>query len=120
MSVSTKEMINILRECQIARCLEEQEYSYGVKIIDGGFYWTDGIGTKANLFSLSEEAIHYRWEIEQDYVNFTDAIEAFMDGKKIFCFDTEGELCNQYDPKSEEEEFIAVSEILTYYWSIEI
>lgn len=119
MSLSTLEMISTLRIGQIAKCIDVQEYSYGVKIIDDGFYWIDSKGIISDIFSLSSEALKYRWKILQEYVHISKAIEAFLQGEKIYSYDSEGDLCNIYDPVKDENSCISISEILYCYWSIE-
>ncbi|MEH7109395.1 hypothetical protein [Bacillus sp. JJ1764] len=91
-----------------------------MKIIDGSFYWIDTNGNDSELFSLSSDALQYRWEIIQELFPFSEAIEAFINGKKISSFDSKGKLCNEYDPENDEDGYIAISEILNCYWSIVI
>ncbi|PGY09129.1 hypothetical protein [Bacillus sp. AFS031507] len=119
MSLSTIEMINKLKIGQIAKCLEVQEYSYGVKIVNGTFYWINENGFEDEILSLSSNALKYKWEIIQEKVHFSKAVEAFMNGKVIYSYDSKGELCNAYDPVDDEDGCIAISEILNCNWSID-
>jgi hypothetical protein len=119
MSLSTIGMISSLKVGQIAKCLEIQECSYGVKIIDGSFYWLDYTGFQSNIVSLNSCTLEYEWEIVPEYVDFLKAIDAFMNGKKICSYDSNDKLCNEYYPIKDKGEYISIWEISNCQWSIE-
>lgn len=118
MSLSTIEMISNLRVGQYAKCLECQELSYGVKIEDGSFYWVDSKRIKSDFFSLTNDALSYRWEIINEYIQFSKAIDAFLNGKTIISYDEDGEECCEYNIERDEEKCIPITEILYNYWAI--